>query len=92
MKNVKLDNDEQQLLTSIEKEEWQSVDNLSEEIYRMKQYAKNTIEKVQNVAIDIPEKDIKNLKRKSIEIGIPVETLLQVLIHTYASGKMQINF
>ena len=37
------------------------------------------------------EADIAKLKSKSIEVGIPYQTIISSLIHNYASGKVKMG-
>jgi len=90
MKKIKLDEYEQDLLTSIENNEWVSVDNLEDEKNRFREIAKNTIYKMQKISLEIPENDLFKLKSKSLEKGIPYEIIIRSLIHNYNNGKFKI--
>lgn len=47
MRKYKLDKEEQEILSSIDKVEWKSVENLQSEIEKYVKYAKNTLKKNQ---------------------------------------------
>jgi predicted DNA binding CopG/RHH family protein len=84
---MKLDKEEKELLNSIERDEWKSVPDLEKEIERSKEIAKATSVKDQRMNIRIAKKDLKDLKIKAIEEGIPYQTLVSSIIHKYLSGK-----
>ena len=50
-------------------------------------YAKNAFKKNKRINIRISEKDLNRLKAKSLEEGVPYQTLVSSLIHKYVSGK-----
>ncbi|AFV97667.1 MULTISPECIES: hypothetical protein [unclassified Sulfuricurvum] len=83
--------EESALLDAIEAGEFKSVDNLKEELAKAKQAAKNTITKNKNINIRISESDIAKLKARSIEVGIPYQTIVSALIHNYTTGKIKLE-
>ena len=84
----KLDKEEKEIVESFEKGEWKSIDNLEEEKSKYAKYAGNTYLKNKRINIRISEKDLTNLKAKSIEEGIPYQTLISSILHKYISGKL----
>ena len=83
--------EESALLDAIEAGEFKSVDNLKEELAKAKQAAKNTVTKNKNINIRISESDIAKLKARSIEVGIPYQTIVSALIHNYTTGKIKLE-
>jgi predicted DNA binding CopG/RHH family protein len=83
--------DELEILDDIEMGKYTSVPNLSDELLQAKKAAKNTITKTKNINIRVSEADILKLKSKSIEAGIPYQTIINALIHNYASGKLKLT-
>lgn len=81
MKYYELDKEEQEILDSVERGEWKPVKNLSEEKKRLKQVAKNTLNKTRNINIRLSERDLYKLKAKAAREGIPYQTLAASLIH-----------
>ncbi len=53
--------------------------------------AKNTTEKNSKISIRLNEKDLRKLKSKAIEIGVPYQTLINMIIHQYAENKIQLS-
>ena len=81
MKN--LDKNEKELLDSFEKEEWNSVPNISERKSELKDYALATIRKDKRVNIRISERDLKELQRIALREGLPYQTLISSVLHKY---------
>jgi len=53
--------------------------------------AKNTIERNAELRIKLTEKDLKNLKLKEIETGIPYQSIVSALIHKYLEDKIDLT-
>ena len=84
----KLDKYEKEILESFEKDEWETVDNLENKKSRYAQYARNTFLKNKRINIRISEKDFLGIKAKSLEEGIPYQTLISSILHKFISGKL----
>lgn len=91
MKYYKLDNEEKQILEDIEKGRYKSILHVKDEIKRLREYAKYTLEKVKNINIRISYKDIQRLKVKAAENGIPYQTLIASILHQYANEKIEVK-
>lgn len=87
--DVKLDEEEQELLESFERGEWKSVDNLAEEIARAKIIAANTLRKDARVNIRISNADLQRLKQRAAYKGLPYQTLIASVLHEYAAGHFE---
>lgn len=87
-KNYNFDDEELKLLDDIDKGNF--VEDLNE-LENIKLAAKNTVEKNERVNLRINEKDLFIIKRKATENGLPYQSLINVLIHQYAEGKITIN-
>ena len=85
---VNLDKDEQDILKSVEKGEWKSIDNLQESIKRYSVYAKSALKKDKRINIRISNRDLEIIQRKAIEEGIPYQTLIASLIHKFTTGRL----
>ncbi|MCX6236733.1 MAG: hypothetical protein NTY07_04075 [Bacteroidia bacterium] len=53
--------------------------------------AKDTIERKAELSIRISEKDLRNLKLKELEIGIPHQNIVSALIHKYLEDKIDLT-
>ena len=86
MKN--LDKEEKEILNSFDNEEWKSVEDQTEEKRKYSRYARNTLLKSKRINIRISERDLINLKAKSLEEGIPYQSLISSVLHKYVNGKL----
>ena len=85
---MSFDKEEKNLIESIEKGEWRSIENLDQEINRARQSAEETFRKDQRMNIRISKRDLNNLKIKALEEGVPYQTLVSSLIHKYLAGRL----
>ena len=88
MNNQKLNNEELNLLNSLEAGEWQSVPSVKDEIANHVQYAKNTLKKDKRVNIRISSRDLDHIQTLAIEDGIPYQTLIASILHKFVTGKL----
>ena len=86
---IELDEYETELLQSVENGEWQSYGNIDERMKELQSYVKN--QKKKAISIRISENDIYELKKKALESGVPYQNIIQMLIHQFASNKIQIS-
>ncbi|MDY6837053.1 MAG: antitoxin [Thermodesulfobacteriota bacterium] len=68
-----VDKEEKALSESVEKGEWQSVENLEEEIKAAREIASGTFIKDQRMNIRITKKDLNALKVRALKEGIPCD-------------------
>jgi predicted DNA binding CopG/RHH family protein len=86
---MNLTKEEKELLKSYENEEWTSIKNLKKKKTEYQRYARNTAAKNKRINIRLSEKDLANLKAKSLEEGMPYQTLVGSIIHKYIYGKFK---
>jgi len=91
MKSYKLDTEEQELINSLENDEWKSVPNLKDEIKLHQEIAKNTLKKNKRINIRLSLNDLEALKTQAVELGLPYQTLVSSILHQYASGRLVQN-
>jgi predicted DNA binding CopG/RHH family protein len=82
------DKEEKELIESIENEEWISIDNLGEELKKAKEAARTTNKKTERMNIRISPNDLRKLKIKAMEEGMPYQTLVSSIIHKYLTGRL----
>ena len=85
-----LDKDEMKLARSLENEEWVSDLNKKEK-KKYEEYARYSMNKQKRINIRMRERDLKKIRSKAIEEGIPYQSLISMLIHKYNEGKVSIN-
>lgn len=88
MPKMKLDNEEKDLLNSLDIGEWESVPNLEDEISNHVITAKNTLKKDKRVNIRLTSRDLEGIQIKAIEDGIPYQTLMASILHKYVTGRL----
>lgn len=86
---IKLDDYEKELLQSVENDEWISRGNTDTRIKELQSYIKN--QKKKAISIRIGENDIYALKKRALESGLPYQNIIQLLIHQYATNKIQLK-
>ena len=89
-KTVYLDKDEKELAESLEKDEWIS-DLDKKEKKQYEAYARYSLNKQKRINIRMSERDLKKIRAKAIEEGIPYQSLISMLIHKYNEGKLSIS-
>jgi predicted DNA binding CopG/RHH family protein len=80
--------EEQELIKTIESNEWKSVRNKKDLMEKLQNAAKNTMLKDHRMNIRIAKKDLEGLKTKALEEGIPYQTLVSSILHKYVIGKL----
>ena len=89
-KATTLDKEEMELARSLENEEWVS-DLSKKEKKQYEEYARYSLNKQKRINIRMSERDLKKIRSKAIEEGIPYQSLISMLIHKYNEGKVSIN-
>lgn len=89
MKKMYLDDEERDLVESIERGEWKSVKNLKTEIKKHQEYARNTLKKDKRVNIRISARDLEAIQTRAAEDGIPYQTLMASVLHRFVSGRLK---
>ena len=84
----KLDKYEKDILESYENDEWEAVENIEQKKLQYAQFARNTFLKNKRINIRISEKDFVGIKTKSLEEGIPYQTLISSIFHKFISGNL----
>jgi len=82
------DKEEKELFESIENGEWLSSDK-AHEIEKAVETGKKTLRKDKRMNIRISERDLKNLKVRALEEGLPYQTLVSMILHKYVTGKLK---
>jgi predicted DNA binding CopG/RHH family protein len=87
--NVKLDKEEQELLKSVERGEWKTVENAEEEAAFAKEAAANSLRKDERVTLRLSSIDLDRLKQKAAYKGLPYQTFIASVLHEYAAGHFE---
>lgn len=87
--SIKLDAEEQSLLESVERGEWQQVTDVKKELNLAKKAAANYLRKDARVNIRIASSDLARLKQKAAYKGLPYQTFIASVLHEYAAGHFE---
>ena len=83
-----IDQEEKDLMESIERNEWQPVKNIDQEKEKAIAAARNTLKKEKRINLRLTQKDYHQIQIKAIEEGIPYQTLISSLVHKYLNGTL----
>lgn len=83
-----LEAEEQELLDSYERDEWQSIAQSQERLREYQAYAIATFEAIGLISIALPQEDVKAIRKKAAAVGIPYQTLIADILHQYVTGNL----
>ncbi len=83
-----IDQEERGLMESIERDEWQPVENFDQERKKAIEAARNTLKKGKRINLRLSQKDYHQIQIKAIEEGIPYQTLISSLVHKFLNGSL----
>ena len=83
-----IDEAEREIAESLERDEWIPVDDRTNAIREARQTAGETLRKNRRMNIRISERDLKDLKARAAEEGVPYQTLVSSVLHKYVSGRL----
>lgn len=83
-----IDQEEKDLMESIERDEWQPVKNFDSERKKAIEAARNTFKKDKRINLRLYQKDYHQIQIKAIEEGIPYQTLISSIVHKYLNGSL----
>jgi len=83
-----IDQEEKDLMASIERDEWRPVKNIDQEREKAIAAARNTLKKDKRINLRLTQKDYHQIQVKAIEEGIPYQTLISSLVHKYLNGAL----
>ena len=86
MGQVKLAQDEAEILRSYERGEWRPVKHMGAEIDRYKQMARQSLRKGRRINIRLSERDVRKLQISAWREGMPYQTLISSILHKYVLG------
>jgi predicted DNA binding CopG/RHH family protein len=83
-----IDQEEKDLMESIERDEWQPVKKFKKEKEKAIEAARNTLKKDKRINLRLTQKDYHQIQIKAIEEGVPYQTLISSLVHKYLNGSL----
>ena len=83
-----IDQEEKDLMESIEHDEWQPVKNFDQERKKAIEAARNTLKKDKRINLRLSQKDCHQIQIRAIEEGVPYQTLISSIVHKYLNGSL----
>ena len=84
-----IDHEEEELLSSFEKDEWKTIKNVKKEKSSARKTATRTLSKDARINIRLTSSDLSNIKQIAAYEGIPYQTLIASVLHKYAAGHLR---
>lgn len=81
-----LDEEEADLIRSVEAGEWVPAKDVDLEFYR--EAARATARKDQRINIRLTQRDLTAIKSIALEEGMPYQTLIASVLHKYVTGRL----
>lgn len=85
-----LDHEEEDILSSFEKDEWKKTKNIKKEKAKAKKIAAQTTRKNVRINIRLSSADIFSIKQIAAYEGLPYQTLIASILHKYAAGHLRV--
>lgn len=86
----KLDKEEKKLSESFDLGEWESVENLGEEVVKAQEAGSRYLQKDARINIRISSSDLDRLKQIAAYEGLPYQTLIASVLHKYSAGHLNL--
>ena len=83
-----IDQEEKDLMKSIEKDDWRPVKDFDREKEKAISASRNTLKKDKRINLRLTQKDYHQIQIRAIEEGIPYQTLISSVIHKYLNGSL----
>ncbi len=83
-----IDDEEKELMTSIEADECQSMQEVTAEKKKAMDAARRTIRKDKRINLRLSEKDYRQIQIRAVEEGMPYQTLISSIVHKYLNGTL----
>ena len=87
MKNIKLDQDEEDIIDAFEAGEFQSELTPSRK-EMIEKSAAETFKKDKRINIRISSRDLVAIQRRALEEGMPYQTMIYSILHKFISGSL----
>lgn len=85
---IQLDVQEQELLDSYERDEWNSIHSGTEMLGQYQEYAIAALDQAGVVSILLPQDDLGMLRKRAAEAGVSYQALIANVLHLYISGQL----
>ena len=89
MSKLKLDQEEKEILEAFESGKLKPVPDAKKELERYRGYAKATMRKDARINIRLSSRDLRSLKARALQEGVPYQTLISSVLHKYVDGQFR---
>ena len=86
---LKLDEEERQILRDFERGEFESIQNFRAEKRRLEQTARRTLQKEKRINIRISARDLEKIQKRAVMEGMPYQTFIASTLHKFVTGKLK---
>ena len=83
-----IDDEEREIIDSLEADEWVSIADADTYKAQAIEIARSTMRKDRRMNVRISERDMRNLKIRAAEEGVPYQTLVTMVLHKYVTGQL----
>jgi predicted DNA binding CopG/RHH family protein len=87
-KKSKLDKEEQEILNSFERGEWESNNPTAAELHKFQKIARASLAKDKRINIRLPARVLEGLQLRAAQEGMPYQTLIASILYKFASGRL----
>ena len=88
---MKLDKEEKGILDAYDKGQLKTHSPSKKELKLIKNSADNTFKKDKRITLRLYDHDYKGIQKKAMEMGIPYQTLISGIIHSYVEGDLTLK-
>ena len=85
---MKLTQEEEALLESVEKGEWKRIPDFQNQAARYGEAARVMLRKDKRVNIRMAERDLIRLQKVAMSEGLPYQTLISSVLHKFINGRL----
>jgi len=83
-----LDSEEQEILNAFERNELKSVPDREQKLKDARESARNTLNRIRQIRLNLTEKDFHLAFAKAAEAGLSYPVLLSNIVHKYLTGQL----
>ncbi len=84
--DLKLDDEEKEILDSVERGEWKSVHAVKERLAEYQAAATATLESDGLISVALPPEDLKALKQRAQAAGVSSQKMIANIVHQFLGG------
>ncbi|MEK7728764.1 MAG: hypothetical protein AAB354_10155 [candidate division KSB1 bacterium] len=86
-----IDPEEQELLESFERGEWQPVANVAEEIKRYRAYAAAALSSNKTISLNLPPEDFAAIQQRASAQGVSSENFIADILRRFVAGRLSVQ-